>query len=200
VNSSTNTQNPKPNTYVDLVRAVLAIDPPLFIFGGFAEDVLLNGRVARPHSDLDVLIYRDETDTRLAQFGDLGFTRWEVWWEPRPGLPLVYHATNDRIDLEPSVFERDERGSYFVLEDTTGIPHRVDLPADAFTCPPVEADEISWRIVSPLCLYQIRAAIEILGPFGPLREKDLAAQAVLRDRFLADLDDEKLRPRIEPIA
>jgi hypothetical protein len=199
VNSPTNTQQPKPNTYADLVRALLALEPPLFIFGGFAEDVLLNGRVARPHTDVDVLIYRDEIDERLAQFGEFGFTRWEVWWEPRPGQPLVYHATNQGIDLEPSVFERDDRGSFFVLEDAAGIPHRVDLPADAFSHPPIEADGISWRILSPLCLYQIRAAIEILGPFGPLREKDIAAQAVLREHFLADLTEDDLRPRVEPI-
>jgi hypothetical protein len=183
--------------YADLVRAVMSIEPPLFIFGGFAEDVLCNGCVSRPHSDLDVLIYRDEIDSRLAQFGALGFTNWEVWWQPRPNLPLVYHATRGGIDLEPSVFERDERGSYFVLEDRRGIPHRVDLPADTFSFPPIAADGLAWRILSPLCLYQIRAAIEILGPFGPLREKDIAAQRLLRDRFLADLGENDLRPRIE---
>jgi hypothetical protein len=35
--------------------------------------------------------------------------------------------------------------------------------------------------------------------FGPLREGDLAAQRVLRERFLAHLTDEELCPRIAPL-
>ena len=187
------------NNYGELARAVVEIAPPLFVFGGFAEDVLINGRVTRPHSDLDVLIFRDEVDARLTQFKSLGFTDWEVWWQPRPGLPLVYHSTRGDIDLEPSVFERDARGSYFVLEDTQAVLHRVNLPADTFDYPPIEADAIAWRILSPLCLYQIRAAIETLGPFGPPREKDVAAQRVVREKFLSRLNEEDLLPRIDPL-
>src|SRR5687768_10262022 len=118
--------------YDSLVRAVLALEPPLFIFGGFAEDVLINGRVARPHSDLDVLVFRDEVEFRLQQFATIGFTDFEIWWSAQPGRPLVYHAANDGIDLEPSVFERDDSGNYFVLQDLAERPNRVYLPDDAF--------------------------------------------------------------------
>jgi hypothetical protein len=177
----------------------MRLEPELFIFGGFAEDVLLNGRVARPHSDLDVLMYRDEVDQRLGQFATLGFTAWEVWYMPRPGLPLVYHAASNGIDLEPSVFERDGTGCYFVLEDLTDTLNRVYLPDDAFAYPPIPADGIDYRILSPLCLYQIRAAIEALGVFGPLRDKDIDVQHRLRSRYLSDLEESDLSPRIEPL-
>jgi len=187
------------DTYEALVRAVFDLDPPLFIFGGFAEDVLLNGRVARPHSDLDVLINRDETDVRFEQFAALGFTGFEVWHMPRPGLPLVYHATRNGIDLEPSVFERDHAGSSFILEDSDGALNRVSLPEDTFNYPPVPVAGLHYRILSPLCLYQIRAAIAILGVFGPLREKDIATQHLLRSRFLYDLAESELLPRIAPL-
>jgi hypothetical protein len=182
--------------YDSLVRAVLALEPPLFVFGGFAEDVLFNGRVARPHSDLDVLIYRDEVAARFDQFATLGFTEFEVWWESQPGLPLVYHAARDGIDLEPSVFERDGPDTWFVLQDLAGRFNRIYLPEDTFDYPPIPSDGIDWRIVSPLCLYQIRAAIETLGVFGSLREKDGAAQRILRTRFLGDLEESELLPRI----
>jgi hypothetical protein len=185
--------------YESLVRSVMGLDPPLFIFGGFAEDVLLNGRVARPHSDLDVLMYREEIDQRLEQFATLGFTAWEVWYMPRPGLPLVYHAASDGIDLEPSVFERDEIGCHFVLEDLTGTLNRVYLPDDAFAYPPIPLNGIDYRILSPLSLYQIRAAIESLGVFGPLRVKDIEVQQRLRSRFLSDRGESDLSPRIEPL-
>jgi hypothetical protein len=182
--------------YDALVRAVLALEPPLFIFGGFAEDVLFNGRVARPHSDLDVLIYRDEVAARFDQFATLGFVDFEVWWESQPGLPLVYHAASDGIDLEPSVFERDGSGSFFLIQDLAGRLNRIVLPEDTFEYPPIAADGLDWRVVSPLCLYQIRAAIETLGVFGSLREKDVAAQRILRTRFLGDLEESELLPRI----
>ena len=184
--------------YDALVRAVLALEPPLFIFGGFAEDVLCNGRVARPHSDLDVLINRDELDVRLAQFATLGFTGFEVWWESQPGRPLVYHAAHDGTDLEPSVFERDGRDTWFELQDLAGRPNRVYLPEDTFDYPPNHVDGLAWRIVSPLCLYQIRAAIEMLRVFGTLREQDQLAQHTLRTRFLGALDESALCPKITP--
>src|SRR4051812_44259152 len=109
-----------PDRYLALIRAVMALDPPLFIFGGFAEDVLFNGGVTSPHSDLDLLIVRDDVNLRMEQFRALGFTDWEIWWQPRPGLPLVYHSATDGIDLEPSVFERDPRGASFVIDDQAG--------------------------------------------------------------------------------
>ena len=46
--------------YYDLATNLGTVDPPLFIFGGIAEDILFHGRLTRPHSDIDVLIYRDE--------------------------------------------------------------------------------------------------------------------------------------------
>lgn len=73
------------------------------------------------------------------------------------------------------------------------------LPDDTFSYPPIQLDGLAWRIVSPLCLYQIRAAIETLGVFGSLREKDVAAQRTLRTRFLGDLDDSDLLPAIVPL-
>ena len=183
-------------SYDALVQSIMSLAPPLFIFGGFAEDVLLNGRVARPHSDLDILMYRDEVDLRLEQFAALGFTDFEVWSMPRPGLPLVYHAASNGIDLEPSVFERDETGTCFVLDDREGRLNRVYLPDGAFDYPPIPVDGLHYRILSPLSLYQIRAAIEALGVFGPLREKDIATQSLLRSRFLSHHDESALRPRI----
>ena len=57
-------------------------------------------------------------------------------------------------------------------------------------------DGVHYRILSPLCLYQIRAAIEALGVFGPLREKDIATQSLLRSRFRSHHDESALRPRI----
>jgi hypothetical protein len=174
----------------------MALDPPLYIFGGFAEDVLFNGRIAKPHSDVDMLVYRDDIDLRMEQFRSLGFTDWEVWWQPRPGLPLVYHSTSDGLDLEPSVFERDARGSSFVIDDRAGVLHRVMLPEDTFAYPPIACDDLEFRIVSPLCLHQIREVIRTLGPFGEMRDKDIAAQSTLREQFLAHLSEDEIRPRI----
>ena len=182
-----------------LVRSLSEFEPPLFVFGGVAEDALFHGRPRWPHSDIDAFIYRDEVDLRLAQFAQLGYTDFDVWYEPRPGLPAVFHATGPGLDLESTVLDRDAAGAHFVMEDLTGRLHRVYFPADTFDYPLLEADGLVYRLVSPLALFQVRAAVEALGSFGPPRPKDRAAQERLRRDYLADRDEVELAPRIMPL-
>ena len=182
-----------------LMRSLSELAPPLFIFGGMAEDVLFHGHPRWPHSDLDAFIFRDEVELRLAQFARLGYTDFDVWYQPRPGLPAVFHASGPGLDLEASVLDRDAAGAHFIMEDLTGRLYRVYLPADAFSHPPVQVDGLIYRIVSPLALYQTRAAVEALGVFGPPRPKDGAAQERLRRIYLANRDDIERAPRIVPL-
>ena len=42
--------------YLGLLRDLASLDPPVFVFGGIAEEALLDGAVSLSHGDLDVLI------------------------------------------------------------------------------------------------------------------------------------------------
>lgn len=76
---------------------------------------------------------------------------------------------------------------------------RVEVTADIFTWPPITAAGTTYRVVSPLALYQIRQTINNLGIMGPPRPKDLSTQTELRTRFLVNFTPTELEPKITPL-
>ena len=104
--------------YLGLLRELAAIEPPLFVFGSVAEAVLLDGELSETHGDVDVAIPRTELGLRLRQLAVLGFDAFNVYYEPRPGLPLVYGSARGDLALELSLVDFDPAGipsSPFVL-------------------------------------------------------------------------------------
>lgn len=183
------------NGYLDLLRALMDLDPPLHIFGGIAEDALLHGRFSRPHEDVDVLVYREELDARVEQAHALGFHAFHVRMMPRPGRPLVVGAIAGGLNLEYVVFDRTPEGRVsFDIPVPAGM-RRVWLPEGAFDHPPSEVEGVQVRTLSPLALYQIRAAVA--ETFGGFRPKDRVTQAALRRRFFAGVEEAKLAPEVE---
>lgn len=180
---------------LDLIERLMALDPPVHLFGGFAEDAVLFGKVSRPHADVDVLIWLDDLPLRLDQARSLGFGSFETRFEPAPGRPLAVGAVSDGVDLELCVGQRstDDRG-FFELPGESGL-QRVWLPPDALTHPPQLLEGIVVRTISPLALHQVRAAVTPV--FGGLRPKDEVAQRLLHDRFLKGTAAEDLAPHIE---
>ena len=185
-------------TYLPLVEQLASLVPPVFVFGGIAEDALLDGSVTRPHGDVDVLVARATLGRHFEQLAALGFAGFDVLFESAPGVPLVLGATNRGLNLELGVFDELERGSAsFVLPLQAGAV-RVTLPDDTFTFPVASIDGVPIRTVSPLALYQLRQAFISTGVFGPERDKDRAVQARLRAELLGNAPDVDLGPRIEP--
>ena len=45
---------------LDVIAHLGALQPPMFLMGGYAEDALLAGRVTRPHEDVDVIIPEEQ--------------------------------------------------------------------------------------------------------------------------------------------
>jgi hypothetical protein len=181
-------------TALDLIGRLMALEPPLFLFGGFAEDAVLHGRLTRPHADVDVFVWRDDLPMHLEQAGALGFLSFRTRFESAPGKPLAIGAVADGLDLEFCVADRasDGRG-YFEVPGRDG-QRWIWLPEDALTWPVALLEGLTVRTVSPLTLYQIREAVA--ETFGGPRPKDLVAQAALRARFFGDTCDDDLRPRV----
>jgi hypothetical protein len=80
------------------------LDPPLFVFGGIAEDALLDHQLSRPHSDIDVMVLRDELSQRLVQCETLGFKGFEVYYEPIRDKPLVLGGRKGSLNLELGIW------------------------------------------------------------------------------------------------
>lgn len=50
------------NNYLSLLKRIGSQNPPIFIFGGFAEEALLNRKITRKHEDIDILVLRKDID------------------------------------------------------------------------------------------------------------------------------------------
>ncbi|MFZ5886608.1 MAG: hypothetical protein ACOYYF_03985 [Chloroflexota bacterium] len=185
-------------TQLDLISELMIWEPPVYLFGGFAEDAVLYGKVSRPHQDVDVLIWLDQLAMRIEQARALGFHSFEVRFEAAPGHPLAVGAQSHRgLDLEFCIGERDTQGrAFFYRPSSTGL-QRCWFPPDALSYPIQELEGLPVRTVSPLTLYQVRTALADV--FGGLRPKDRQIQAALRERFFAGLTDADLAPNVEPI-
>ena len=191
-------KTPEHARYLALIERLTTVQPPVFVFGGFAEDALLAGRTTRPHGDVDVLVGRAYLMEHLRRFGDWGFPAFEIYFEAVPGSPLVYHSALDGIDLELGVFDELVPGRpSFVLPADDRLT-RVTLSSDSFSLPLGLIDGVPIRTISPLALYQMRAAIMRTGAFGPTRPKDEETQAQLRTRFFANDPPEVLEPEFAP--
>jgi hypothetical protein len=186
------------STYLQLIEQLASLEPPVFVFGGVAEDAVLDGSITRPHGDVDVLVARATLDRHLEQLGALGFTDFDILFESYPGVPLVLGAVNGGLNVELGVFDEMDAGraSFDLPTDTGAI--RITLPADTFTFPLASIDGVAIRTISPLAMFQIRQAFMLTGVFGPARDKDVAAQARLRAELLGDASEADLSPRIEP--
>jgi hypothetical protein len=187
--------------YLALLRELSALDPPLFVFGSVAEAALLDGKLDESHGDLDILISRSELELRLRQLGDLGFAAFTVYYEPRPGLPLVYGSTREELALELSLLDVDPAGHPCFVVSTDDGPVSISVPPDLFQRAPTVVDGVPVHTLSPLALVHIRAGATATGAFGPPRpQKDGTRQRRLVDVFLSNVDPAQLEPTITPIS
>ena len=115
-----------------------------------------------------------------------------------PGSPLVYHSALDGVELELGVFDELVPGRPSFILPADDHLTRVTLPDDSFSHPLSQIDGVPIRTISPLALYQMRAAFMRTGAFGPPRPKDDAAQAQLRTSLLANDPPEALEPQFDP--
>jgi hypothetical protein len=171
----------------------MVLDPPVFLFGGYAEDALLHGAVSRRHDDVDVFVWFDDLPRRIEQVQALGFDGIESRFESSPGRPLVVGATLGELQLELCVGDRLDGRAYFELPGSGGLD-RIWLPDDFLNHPPQQLDDVVVRTISPRALYQVRMALA--AAFGGFRPKDELSQAALHDRFFAGMTDADLAPAI----
>ncbi len=184
-------------TQLDLISELMVLEPPVHLFGGFAEDAVLYGKVPRPHQDVDVLIWLDQLAMRIEQVRAFGFDSFQVRFDG-PGHPLAVGAQSNGLDLEFCIGERDSRGrAFFYRPSSTGL-QRCWLPTDALSYPTQNLGGVLVRTVSPLTLYQVRVALAEV--FGGMRPKDRSMQAALHDRFFAGLTADNLAPEVEAVA
>ena len=183
-------------SYLSIVERLASFDPHAYVFGGIAEDALLDGSMTRPHGDVDVLVGRASLDQHLAQLGSLEFGAFEVYYEPQAGRPLGLGCTHGDVSIELGLYDELEPGiASFVLPGEVGFV-RIALPGDTLRHPIGSIDGVPIRTVSPLALYHLRETFIRTRVFGPPRDKDVGAQARLRSELLAGTPAGDLDPDI----
>jgi hypothetical protein len=184
-----------PIGWLPIVAELCALDPPVWVFGGIAEEALLEGSVTREHGDIDLLVNRKALSRHVTGFEAIGYPSPQTYFEVVPGQPLVLGAERDGRPLEIGVFDELEPGvASFVLPTEEGL-RRFILPEDTLNHHVTEIDGTSVRTVSPLALYHLREAFILTGVFGPPRAKDVAIQARLRGELLSGATENELRLR-----
>jgi hypothetical protein len=183
--------------YRSLIHELARVEPPLTLFGGVAEDLLLDGKLTRPHNDVDVLIPRDELPARIEDCERLGFAPIAPRYEPLPGRQLVCGGRRGELELELGVADHNADGYFFVTGDSDGRAVRVRVSGDPFSTEPLRFEGSSIRIVAPIVLYEIRAGFSLAGTFGEQGSKHSLAQERLRAAFFPERDAASLAPHIE---
>jgi hypothetical protein len=192
---------------LDLLRRMSQLDPPPFVFGGYAEDALLAGTVTRTHGDVDWLVPRRELALRLAQARTLGFADFETLGESAPGEPFYLVGRNDDLTIDLGVTDEDGgrllgriwKIAFQVDGHEAPAGYQFELPGDTYTHAPARLDGIAVHVASPLALYQIRAAIAAGGSFGPLSASQRGNLSKLREAFFPGRAGHELTPTIEPL-
>ncbi len=189
---------PNQDKYLQLLERIANLLPTVFIMGGFAEDALLNHRITHQHGDIDVLTLRNQLNQCLEQFKSLGFPAFDIYLEESPGNPFVLGADANDLHIEIGVGNVDPSGSYSFEVDghAPSSRYRVFLPEDTLAYPATTLEGIMIHTISPLALYQMRAAFAVTGSFGEMSPNAVATQELLRKTFLADQDEGILMPKI----
>lgn len=182
--------------YLEVIGHLAAEGPPSHIFGGFADDALLEGRSTRRHGDLDVLVASDDLDAQFDRFDAMGFASFRPLFEPVPGRPLVYGAFDRELHVDIGVYDRDPDGSIWFVLPWKDATYRVTLPDGALAYPVGTIDGVAIRTISPLAQYLMRETFLLTGTFGLPRPTDASMQRRLRERFLSHLADDELRPTL----
>jgi hypothetical protein len=193
---------------LELLRRMSRLAPAPCVFGGYAEDALLAGRVTRPHGDVDWLVPRRELEVRLAQARTLGFTQFATWGEAAPGVPFYLFAQNGDLRLDVGISDEVDGRTVIRVQrlafDIGGKPapagYQVVLPGDTYEHPAAEVEGIATRVASPLALYQMRVGIASQGTFGELSNHHRERSRRLREAFFAGRSEADLEPAIERLA
>jgi hypothetical protein len=123
----------------DLLARMSALDPPVRIMGGYAEDAPLAGTSTRPHVDIDWLLPRHEQELRLGQAKKLGFQAFEVRGEPAPHQPFYLHGRDGDLELEIGIVDEDDRGIWVrVGRLAFEIGGKPPPPASGSSCCPIQ--------------------------------------------------------------
>jgi hypothetical protein len=173
------------NDLLELLTRVAALEPPLYLMGRLAEDVLLHGALSRAYSDVDLLVPRAGLAMRHRQFAQVGLGPLTVQLKARNDQPLALFAEVSGLVIDLWVADDGPAGAATLELPGTGPTQRfrLTLPADTFTYPPTTFAGQPVHTVSPAALAQLRATSARTRHTGDKQARDLAQLGALQTAF-----------------
>lgn len=159
------------NTPFELLREIDTLltqtHIPYWLRGGWAIDFML-GKITRPHSDIDLVAWEQDTAALQACLLNAGFAL-----SRDLGVQVDFVKAGQEISV------------VFVALNDDGQLLTPDLPTwiwrpDALTHPPATLDGLTCQVVAPAQLLQEKLEYEH-ATGRPLRDKDKQSITILRD-------------------
>jgi hypothetical protein len=180
----------------ELLGKIASLAPPLHLFGGVAEDILLGGTVKPGHRDLDLLVASENLAAAAEQLLAVGLT-----WEPnedQPGRPWVFRSDGGLpVEVWPCVVNQEV--CTVIVPGKGGRRFRLSLPSDTFEYPATVLAGVTVHTVSPLALYLMRVASAWTRYEGERREGDLQVAATIRSALVSNCPESKLALVLEEL-
>ena len=185
--------------YLQLMRELAPLRH-LFLMGGFAEDALLDHKITRDRSDLDLLVEFDLWNMVLTQLHGVGIARFEPLFSGPAGNPLAFGSIDRGFKVEVWLTTRLTDGYAIVLPGEASIKgssfFRLRLPADTFQFPNTTLEGVFVQTISPLALSLLRATSAQTRGDSQKRAEDLKVLERLARKFLLRRDPTDLIPEI----
>lgn len=188
----------------DINRIAVGKGISLYLFAGFADDLVLNeGSAIEDHGDVDIICMRKDLNLLIEALREIGCDA----VEEESDNPNYYsskdnpHKINARrgevsIDIPIMDFDEERQQPYYVITNNEGRKLHIYFDQDFL---PDNRQPVGTlpKTVSPLGLIQTRVFYPQIQDIE-WREKDRIAAEALRDRFFPgeDLNDPKFMPEI----
>jgi len=178
------------NSPSELLRWLGQVKPPVYLMGGFAEDIVLGDAPRDDRGDIDLLIPAEDWPQVRAALPGLAF---ECRLRGPGDEPLVYVAPQDGIDVELWLARPLADGYELVLpvEADAARFASLRLPEDTFT---FDRGDDTRRLptVSPAALALLRATSARSRGDATKRTRDLEVMRRLVEKF--GLDEDAVEP------
>ena len=168
---------------VEFIKDTFKNNVPVRLYGGYAEEALLNSSVTRSHHDVDMVVLRKDGDDVKLALENIGCNVQECT-EEGGEKPYKFLVKKDEVEADIAFLDWDEeRGQpYADTKTTDGKKVRVYFDKEGFGQQPQNLGNLSVETVSPLMQMQMREAFWLVKRGKP-RQQDLEKQEELRQKF-----------------
>lgn len=179
-----------PENQLKFLKRIYQNNTPVYLIGGVAVDILLEGGITRPHKDIDMFALNKDKEEIRQKFEQAGYLIEEV-----NDNTHKLKAKSEDIDTSIALLNETGQGAAINFTAPSGQEYRAVYDPELFSKPPIEIGGIQVKTVSPLGL------IQTINTFDTFRPKDLETQKALQEKFFPNESPNaiKFKPQVQEI-